>query len=448
MSIAAERIASAETNTLADSTSALTALHLLSKFIRMNRDKIDKGTLRALDGAGVSGSDLVVATPDQPIANVGAGALKLGEDKHDHSDHEHGDSKAPHGTKGHIEHADHDHHPGDTHDTEYLAAHPGLYHSMWGNISLSWALDVVKPERHHALPESEKARHNQCMDWLHTHNVKVDAGWGTLPQSLHAKFDELKCSDVISLEVTAKYILEHPELYAKPWPVPADRQVVKAEPGFEDKVIATIVCITTRSLTIRQPEDLALFKDLLPSFVRTVEPGFEYWIYIGYDKGDPWLDNDDHLDLLRNWFASHVTKPLAQRDITCKLVFSTWVNPYRKPGPAFNHVTGVAYADGATFLYRINDDQSFDTPWAKAMVDTLMEMGPPYGVVGPACGQGATHILVVDFVHRTHHEIFPTHYPPSLQAWWMDNWVKIHHTCFCVPTISKACDLLCLLLCL
>ena len=44
-------------------------------------------------------------------------------------------------------------------------------------------------------------------------------------------------------------------------------------------------------------------------------------------------------------------------------------------------------------------------------------MGPPYGVVGPDCQQGATYILIVDFVHRTHHDIFPTHYPPSLMTW-------------------------------
>jgi hypothetical protein len=173
--------------------------------------------------------------------------------------------------------------------------------------------------------------------------------------------------------------------------------------------------------------------------------------YLGYDKGDPWLDNADHLDQVRAWFDEHVAATLKQRGIVCKLIYSTWDNPFHRPGPAFNHVTGVAYADGATWIYRINDDQHFETPWAQAFVDALTEMGPPYGVVGvsvrrtplstqndmcrsrcsfarlvflsvvlpaqPACGQGATHILVVDFVHRTHHEIFPTHYPPALMAW-------------------------------
>lgn len=29
-----------------------------------------------------------------------------------------------------------------------------------------------------------------------------------------------------------------------------------------------------------------------------------------------------------------------------------------------NYVTGVAYEDGATWIYRINDDQRFETPWS------------------------------------------------------------------------------------
>jgi len=71
----------------------------------------------------------------------------------------------------------------------------------------------------------------------------------------------------------------------------------------------------------------------------------------------------------------------------------------------------------------INDDVRFDSPWASAFVSQLEAWGPPYGVVGPNCGQGATRILVVDFTHRTHHDIFPTHYPPTLVSWWLDDWI-------------------------
>jgi len=436
---AAEKIEMSKQMTLKDTSEALDAIQMLNKFIRQRRNKID-----LLDAGGE-----VVAKEDAHDAHAHKKQHKQKKkDVMQHGGHEHThehlldatqeeinvDAKglvlAAHSEDepGHSEeahrHAE-EHHAGDNHSEEFLQKFPDLYHSVWLNISSRWADDVLHPDRYHKLSSEDKARHDQCMEWFREHKVKVDAGWGTLPQHLHSKFDELRCSDVISLDVTARFIQSHSDLYDRVWPVPADRQKVKAEPGMENNVIATIVCITTRSLTINNAfNDLALFKDLLPSFVRTVEEGFEYWFYLGYDKGDPWLDDPDHLNQVRGWFDTHVADTLRKRNIVAKLVLSTWENPYRKPGPAFNHVTGVAYADGATWIYRINDDQTFDTPWARAFVDTLLGMGPPYGVVGPACGQGATHILVVDFVHRTHHEIFPTHYPPALMAWWMDNWVS------------------------
>lgn len=415
--IHAERRESSEVNTLADSDEALTALQLLAKYIRMNRHKMDAATSKAVAVIGEAG-----VNPEEPLrGGVGAG-LKLGEHKHKHKDGKAGDK---HGNKAHL----HDHHAGDTHDEAYLIAQGAkLYHSIWLNISATWADDVLRPERHHALSDDEKERHRQCMEWVNTHNIKVDAGWGTMPPALYSRFNDLRCSDIASLEKTARYIQEHKDDYDHMMPVPEDRQRVQAEPGMEDKVIATVVCMTTRSLRINGPEDLALFKNLLPTFVNTVDPGFEYWFYIGYDKGDPWLDNEAHLDVARQFFQRWVTDVLAKRGIVAKLVFSTWDNPSHKPGPAFNFVTGVAYADGATYIYRVNDDQSFDSPWARAMVDALQAMGPPYGVVGPACGQGATHILVVDFVHRTHHDIFPLHYPPSLVAWFLDNCHSTQHT--------------------
>lgn len=53
----------------------------------------------------------------------------------------------------------------------------------------------------------------------------------------------------------------------------------------------------------------------------------------------------------------------------------------------------------------------------------LLAFGPPYGVVGPVCKHRTTYALDVDFVHRTHHDIFPTHYAPSLMRWFMDDWM-------------------------
>jgi hypothetical protein len=218
---------------LVDSTSALSALHLLSKYLRTKQHRLQHEL-----------------TPEDDI-DVGPG-LQLGP-------------------------SDHHHHARDSHEEAYLQQHTNLYSSIWLNISASWSEDLLHPERYHQMSSSEKARLEKCMDWFRTYDVKVDAGFGRLPKEFHQEFDQLKCPDLISLEVTAQYIHDHPDLYNRVCPVPTDRPRVKAEPGMEEKVIATIVAITTRSLTITRLEDLALFQYLLPSFERTVEPGFEYW---------------------------------------------------------------------------------------------------------------------------------------------------------------------------
>ena len=39
-------------------------------------------------------------------------------------------------------------------------------------------------------------------------------------------------------------------------------------------------------------------------------------------------------------------------------------NPLRKPGPVFNVAAAAAVADGADYVYRVNDDTELLTPWA------------------------------------------------------------------------------------
>jgi hypothetical protein len=86
-------------------------------------------------------------------------------------------------------------------------------------------------------------------------------------------------------------------------------------------------------------------------------------------------------------------------------------------------MTHLAFVDGVDWIYRINDDTYFMSPFISSFVKALKEMGPPYGSVGPTCREGAQGILTHDFTHRTHHLIFQHHYPPPLSDWWMDDWI-------------------------
>lgn len=100
-------------------------------------------------------------------------------------------------------------------------------------------------------------------------------------------------------------------------------------------------------------------------------------------------------------------------------------NTLKKPGPVFLEMARAAYAAGADFFYRINDDTELTTTWPKIFVSTLLSLGVPYGVVGPNCDQGNQKILTHDFVHRVHMDIFEmNYYPPQLSDWWMDDWIS------------------------
>jgi hypothetical protein len=55
--------------------------------------------------------------------------------------------------------------------------------------------------------------------------------------------------------------------------------------------------------------------------------------YIGYDKGDPWLDDAEHLGLMRAWFQEWITTPALRDGIHAKIVFATFENQYHRPGP-------------------------------------------------------------------------------------------------------------------
>jgi hypothetical protein len=76
-----------------------------------------------------------------------------------------------------------------------------------------------------------------------------------------------------------------------------------------------------------------------------------------------------------------------------------------------------AYADGAEYIHRTNDDISFLTAgWLSGAVGALRALSPPnVGVVGPKVyGDGIRGgATTLDVVHRTHLDIFADYYPPQ-----------------------------------
>ena len=187
--------------------------------------------------------------------------------------------------------------------------------------------------------------------------------------------------------------------------------------------IAIVLGATSRNLPIPSVDNMALFTISLPSIVKTVECGFRYTVFLGYDVGDPFFDSQAGRDTLTAWFDQHGREPLLKGGINIDLVPVRVGNPGSKPGPVFNKVAERARSANADFFYRINDDTLLLTPWARAFACSLCSLGPPYGVVGPVESVRGD-ILTHDFVHAMHLDVFPEYYPSNLTDWWLDDWVS------------------------
>jgi len=187
--------------------------------------------------------------------------------------------------------------------------------------------------------------------------------------------------------------------------------------------VAIMLGATSRTIAAPSTSNMALFTLALPSIAKTVECGFRYSVFIGYDAGDPFYDAAAGETALVAWFERHVHNPLQDRAIHIELVPVRVANPDQKPGPVFNAVAQRARSADADFFYRINDDTMMLTPWTAAFACALCSLGPPYGVVGPVETEH-DDFLTHDFVHRTHVDIFGDYYPPSLSDWYMDNWIS------------------------
>lgn len=214
-----------------------------------------------------------------------------------------------------------------------------------------------------------------------------------------------------------------------------ERRLSRGDGGARSVVVAVCACTTSRGLHPAGLGALTLFKLMLPSLVDTVRADarafreqhgapLELWVYVAYDSGDAFYDTPQREAEVRAWLDAHVVAPLASAGVRVRHALLRFDNALRKPGPAFNFMMAAAAEDGADYLYRVNDDTQFATPWVVQSVRTLRTYSPPnVGVVGPVCREGNTAILTHDLVHRKHLEIFGIYYPPILSDWWMDDWI-------------------------
>lgn len=186
----------------------------------------------------------------------------------------------------------------------------------------------------------------------------------------------------------------------------------------------TIVsCVKSRA-ELQSIEHAAVVRDFLPSLVKTVtleeRRAWRISLYLCADDTDQFYVSQ--AAALRN--ASATIAPW----LTLRLLFYT-ATRNRVPN---REAALQAYADGAEYLHRTNDDISFmSSHWLTDAVTALRSLNPPnVGVVGPKVyGDGIRGgATTLDVVHRTHLDIFHDYYPPQLDNWFVDDWIAFTYT--------------------
>ena len=96
-----------------------------------------------------------------------------------------------------------------------------------------------------------------------------------------------------------------------------------------DPVVALCLASTSKSMVWHHSKGLSsipLFTVFLPSLAKTVEPGFEFRVYVGVDAGDPFYDNEGNEHAILSWFERKVAAKAMKKGIltsikVCSLVF-------------------------------------------------------------------------------------------------------------------------------
>jgi hypothetical protein len=183
--------------------------------------------------------------------------------------------------------------------------------------------------------------------------------------------------------------------------------------------ICLLIPATSRKQEWGSLEDTLLYQFPLASLGPSIQNSSQYSfrVFVGYDAGDALFDNSTTLAAL----AAHMRTSLPSVAFEPRRMH----NPTQQPVPVLNSLSRAAYRAGCYFMYHIDDDTEFVTPdWANRPVSALQSFTPPlWGAVGPTCHEGNTAVLTHDFVHRTHLDLFRTHYPPQLTTWWFDDWI-------------------------
>ena len=183
---------------------------------------------------------------------------------------------------------------------------------------------------------------------------------------------------------------------------------------------------TTRLLTqFRQIYDiLPFFSIFLPSFCRTISPGFRYKLFVAYDYNDPYMKDPAVVEKFKESFTIYTKRNCIRAGTVIEL--QTVPCSYAgKPAWAQNDALMKAYQENFAYYFMVNDDTEISGQgWTEALVNGLAKRSPPnFGLVGPRHIGDNQAILTHNFAHKTHIDLFTFFYPRVFDTWYADEWI-------------------------
>ncbi|CAF1498594.1 unnamed protein product, partial [Adineta steineri] len=171
--------------------------------------------------------------------------------------------------------------------------------------------------------------------------------------------------------------------------------------------------------------DLPLVSVFIPSFLATIESDYDYRLYIGYDYGDMWYDNDTNWDKLLSFITTRITDSSHLRlNVSVRPILLFGVE--QRITPIWNTLATAAYKDMCDYFYPANDDILIRTKgWTSAAIRTLKTcvVASNFGIVTfkdlNNCVMPTFHL-----VHRTHLDLHEgIYYPLPTHGDGQDPWI-------------------------
>ena len=243
------------------------------------------------------------------------------------------------------------------------------------------------------------------------------------------------CLTCIGYIYTIVYLISLPQIKI---PNPIDKtHSFRSDVGVpvdntRSKVITVALLIPVRSRHgTNDVSQLSLFQELLPSLLNSIlcdiQSNIQFSFYIGYDAGDPFYDDKNHIDAIISAYENmwHRTTKYFQLILPPQFHVQRFVGFLSSPCWVWNGLATHAYNDGIQYFMQINDDTRILTRcWARTLVSVLERNPYNMGVVGPL-ELNNPKLLTQAMVSRTHYTIFNTLYPHSFRNWYSDDWLSL-----------------------